>query len=294
MFSMIAFLQTNIVEVRASPSITLTPRTSNLGAHIVVNGTGFLPPDPRSCTLSSPGSAAVLARSPTCSVINGVAAASFIVGNVVPGQYLIQITAGSDFAQTVLFVVSSPFIQLSVGPSNGFASVGQPASGPAGSHIIISGSNFLSTACVGPSGIVVAAGTAACHVFTAPFGAFMGRNNVSATFTVGNVQPGVYVVSINGFQGEFVQAQFIVTSNDNISSTKLTSSNQSTTIQTISYLIGSPSIILRPSSASVGATVDVSGSNLSATDSASSLSGSAVSTTSNCMVSGGSLVGSYF
>ncbi|HYW01006.1 MAG TPA: CFI-box-CTERM domain-containing protein, partial [Candidatus Acidoferrum sp.] len=70
-------------------------------------------------------------------------------------------------------------------------------------------------------------------------------------------------------------------------STTLTSTNETTT-----SFIGPPSISLSPSSASVGATIDVSGKNFSATDSTCSLSGGAVGTPS-CTVSGGSLVGSF-
>src|SRR5208282_5835818 len=72
--------------------------------------------------------------------------ASFRIGNVQPGQYSIQISGNTgDFAQAIVNVTRGPFIQLSSGLPNGFASVGQPANGPTGSHVSVEGSNFVST-----------------------------------------------------------------------------------------------------------------------------------------------------
>src|SRR5208282_2569850 len=78
----------------------------------------------------------------------------------------------------------------------------------------------------------------------------------------------------------------------NITLSSTSTSNQTST-QTTTSFIGIPSISLNPSSASVGATVYVSGTNFLATDSACTLSGSAVGASSSCMASGGSLLGSF-
>src|SRR5208282_3079981 len=77
-------------------------------------------------------------------------------------------------------------------------------------------------------------------------------------------------------------------------STTSTSKNETTTTtlsSQTSFIV--PSLSLSSSSASVGATVGVNGTNFSATDSTCSLSGGAVGALSNCKVSGGSPVGSF-
>ena len=69
--------------------------------------------------------------------------------------------------------------------------------------------------------------------------------------------------------------------------------NSTSTNETTTSFVSVPSISLSPSSASVGATVYVSGANFSATDSACTLSGSAVGAPSSCMLSKGSVLGSF-
>src|SRR5208282_2506965 len=130
---------TAILNVTLGATITLSPATGQPGIHVAVNGTGFLPTD-TSCTVSSPGSPAVLPGSQACvlyQVGNGNIASSFTIGNVLPGQYIIQVTGNQgDFAQALLNVTGGPRIAVFEG--------GIPPGLP-GSHVTVSGHGFLPT-----------------------------------------------------------------------------------------------------------------------------------------------------
>ena len=77
------------------------------GGWVSVHVTGLLPTD-TTCTISSPSSPnVVLPGSAACAIRTGtgVANGGFIIGNVLPGSYLIQVTGNQgDFAQAVLTV----------------------------------------------------------------------------------------------------------------------------------------------------------------------------------------------
>ncbi|HUO41759.1 MAG TPA: hypothetical protein VMU35_02200 [Methylomirabilota bacterium] len=186
------------------------------GLHVSVVGSNWLPQDANSgtCTISSTSSGAVIASgSAACSFFkapNGFvnATGSFVVGNVFPGQYVIQVSGSAgDFAQAVFNVTRGAFIQLGV--NNIFVPLGQVASGPIGTHVSFEGSNFLpsDTSCTVSSttGAIVIGG--ACSTFNAP----NGFKNVTGSFTVGNVLPGQYVIQVSGNGGDFAQAVFNVT-----------------------------------------------------------------------------------
>ena len=72
-----------------------------------VRGSGFLPTD-TTCTISSPTSPDVIFGGTAACVIQsgtGVAIGGFIVGNVLPGNYVIQITGNQgDFAQAIIVI----------------------------------------------------------------------------------------------------------------------------------------------------------------------------------------------
>ena len=86
-------------------NVTLT--SVHAGGWVSVHVTGLLPTD-TTCTISSPSSPnVVLPGSAACAIQagTGVANGGFIVGNVLPGSYVIQVTGNQgDFAQTVLAV----------------------------------------------------------------------------------------------------------------------------------------------------------------------------------------------
>jgi hypothetical protein len=193
------------------------------GTHVNIEGSSFLPNDAlnsATCSISSPSSGNVIAPgSQACSFFkapNGFVnvTGSFIVGNVNPGQYVIRVSGSAgDSAQAVFNVTRGAFIQLS-GINGQFASVGQAAKGPVGTHVNIEGSYFLSTdttcSISSPSSGSIILG-AACSVFVPSSGPFLGFKNVTGSFIVGNVAEGQYVIRVSGNQGDFAQAVFNVT-----------------------------------------------------------------------------------
>jgi phage protein U len=131
---------------------------------------------------------------------------------VAPGPYQIQVFTASGKPVNGLFgvfIVQGPFIQLS-----DTASIGQVASGPTGSEVIIKGAFFplSDTTCTistTSNGNFIAPNTAACSVF-AGSGLFAGFNNVTGSFIVGNVNTGQYVIRVTGTAGgrDFAEAVF--------------------------------------------------------------------------------------
>jgi hypothetical protein len=116
----------------------------------------------------------------------------FIVGNVLPGAYVIEATGDQgDFAQALLNVDGAPRVGLS------------PATGQPGTQIEILASGFMPTdnTCMisSPSSSVILTGTAAC-VIRSGSGAPMGG------FTIGNASPGQYVIEVTGSSGDSAQA----------------------------------------------------------------------------------------
>jgi hypothetical protein len=77
------------------------------GSRVSVRATGLLPTD-TTCQLSSPSSPNVILPGTAACVIQvgtGVAYGGFIIGNVLPGSYVIQVTGNQgDSAQTILTV----------------------------------------------------------------------------------------------------------------------------------------------------------------------------------------------
>ena len=76
------------------------------GATVSIRATGLLPTD-TTCQLFSPSSDVILPGTAACVIQagTGVAYGGFIVGNVLPGSYVIEVRGDQgDFAQTVLTV----------------------------------------------------------------------------------------------------------------------------------------------------------------------------------------------
>jgi len=76
------------------------------GARVSIRATGLLPTD-TTCQLFSPSSDVILPGTAACVIQagTGVAYGGFIVGNVLPGSYVIEVRGDQgDFAQTVLTV----------------------------------------------------------------------------------------------------------------------------------------------------------------------------------------------
>jgi len=87
--------------------VGLRPVISAPGGQVSVQGSGFLPTD-TTCTISSPTSPyLILNGSAACTIQGGtgIAVGGFIVGNVPPGYYVVQITGNQgDSAQAILSV----------------------------------------------------------------------------------------------------------------------------------------------------------------------------------------------
>jgi hypothetical protein len=102
---MVSFLA--LMPFSLASSTTSTPEGYGPGDQVSVEGSGFLPTD-TTCTITSPsspnlilnGSAACVIRSGT-----GIAIGGFIIGNVLPGDYVVQLTGNQgDFAQAIIAV----------------------------------------------------------------------------------------------------------------------------------------------------------------------------------------------
>ena len=174
--------------IQAQPVLVLSRATARVGSDVSVTGTGFLPTD-TSCTFSSPSSA--LVTSSACVTQGGSLEGSFIVGNVMAGDYVVQASGNQgDSAQALLQVSGGAQIQLS------------PATGAPGLDVLVRGVGFLptDTTCSisspsSPNPIL----SQACVVET-------GTTMVIGSFMIGNVLPGDYVIQVTGNQGDSAQA----------------------------------------------------------------------------------------
>jgi hypothetical protein len=248
-------------------SFSLNPTSGSVGNEVNFTVSNA-PTNDTSCSISSPtGNVVTLSA---CVVSNGSGSGTFVVGNVSPGDYVIEVTACSgnngcapsvgDFAQQVFTVTGGPLITLS------------PATGVPGNDISVSGTGFQLSdqACsiTSPNPNVVI--NSGCSVTS-------GTEGIHGSFVVGNVAAGQYVIEVTGCsgnnpcaasQGDFAQQVLTVTA-------ALT-----------------PAIVLNANSVGGGTTIQVSGSGFSSSDVSCSLSGSAVGS-STCSISGGTLSGSF-
>ncbi len=100
------FAQT-ILDISGGAQVQLSLVSGAPGVDVSVQGSGFLPTD-TTCNISSPSSPNPILPGTEACVIQGgstVAIGSFTIGNVPPGDYVIQITGNQgDSAQTVLDV----------------------------------------------------------------------------------------------------------------------------------------------------------------------------------------------
>jgi len=93
-----------LLQVDGGAQVGLSPATGQPGTDILVIASGFLPTD-TTCTISSPTHNVLLAGTVACviQVGSGTPHGSFTVGNILPGQYVIQVTGNQgDSAQALL------------------------------------------------------------------------------------------------------------------------------------------------------------------------------------------------
>jgi len=176
--------------VQSEPVMSL----SVSGRNVSFTAAGFLPTD-TTCYVSSPSSNGVILSS-ACVVQAGTGApyGGFTIGNVLPGQYVVQVTGNyGDFAQAI--------VQVNGGaPQFG---LGQVAGYQSGSRVSIQATGLLptDTTCQlsSPSSPnVILPGTSACVIQAGTGVAYGG-------FIVGNVLPGSYVIQVTGNQGDSAQ-----------------------------------------------------------------------------------------
>lgn len=163
------------------------------------------------CTITGSG-AVVFPGSAACALTSAAGASvsfngTFTVGIVVPGDYLITVSGsgtgsfGDATVQAVLIVDTGPVLQL------------KPSKGPTGISVQIT-ATFLQpsdTSCTigvgsGTTSSFIVSGSAGCSTFsvlnktTTPHHGFFTQN-ATGSFTVGNVNPGQYVVEVDGRPG---------------------------------------------------------------------------------------------
>jgi hypothetical protein len=229
------------------------------GVNVIVNGTGFLPTD-TGCVISSPGTNAVEGGTAACSIRagTGVISGSFLIGNVLPGQYLIQVTGSQgDFAQAVVYVPFGPSITLS------------PGTGMIGTTVLVNGTSFLTTdqSCSissidTPNPILI--GSAACAIT-------VGTGITAGSFVIGPVTPGEYVIEVTGCAGNNGCAP----------------SAGDFAQRVVNVTIGAPTTTLSPGSGVEESTVVVVGTGLNPSDTGCSLQASpsnTLITSSTCSV----------
>jgi len=177
------------IMVQSEPVISL----SGSGHNVSFTGAGFLPTD-TTCQVSSLSSNNILFSS-ACVIQAGTGTpyGGFVIGNVLPGDYVIQVTGNyGDFAQAIVQINGAP--QYAPSQAAGY--------GP-GSRVSIQANGLLPTdnTCQlsSPSSPnVILPGTAACVIQVGTGVAYGG-------FIIGNVLPGSYVIQVTGNQGDFAQ-----------------------------------------------------------------------------------------
>ena len=96
-----------ILEVSGGAQLGLSPATSQPGGEVSVQGVGFLPTD-TTCSISSPSSpSVVLTGTAACAIPSGTGMpyGGFTIGNVSPGEYVIQVAGNQgDSAQAIVTV----------------------------------------------------------------------------------------------------------------------------------------------------------------------------------------------
>ena len=172
--------------------LDLSPNSGPVGIEVGITGQVAIPSLDRSCSISSPSSGTII-ESQACAVngggsTNGNLTGSFIVGNVSPGQYVIEVTAcagnngctpsAGDFVQAVFQTQGQPSISVSPGWC---------CSAP-GSTVQVFGTGFSLN-----DGPCTLGGPAVLS-----YSCNISGGSLTGTFTVANVPAGYYEVSATG------------------------------------------------------------------------------------------------
>lgn len=115
-------------------AITMMPTSGRAGTNVILTGTNFSPAD-TGCTITS--SLSGLISSSVCTLAGGSMSGVFIVASGTNGSYTVIVTGTiSDTGRASFNVPASPTLHLS------------PVSGPVGTGVVASGSNYLGTTCL--------------------------------------------------------------------------------------------------------------------------------------------------
>ena len=115
-------------------AITMMPTSGRAGTNVILTGTNFSPAD-TGCTITSSPSG--LITSPVCTLAGGSMSGVFTVASGTNGSYTVIVTGTtSDTGRASFNVPASPTLHLS------------PVSGPVGTGVVASGSNYLGTTCL--------------------------------------------------------------------------------------------------------------------------------------------------
>jgi hypothetical protein len=175
-------------------SITLTPASGQIGTIVNATGSGFSFSDV-TCTITSP-SLSSLVVNPACRINGGTGTprGNFTVGNVAPGSYVIRVTGNTgDFAEATFHVTSGPSITLT------------PNFGQIGAFINMAGTGFL------PSDKTCTITGTGSSVLNPACSIVQGSGAPKGNFTIGNVAPGSYLITVTGNGGDSAQAVLTVT-----------------------------------------------------------------------------------
>jgi hypothetical protein len=249
-------------------SFSLNPTSGPIGTEVTFTFSN-VPLNDTTCSVSSQPSGIVTVSG--CVVSNGSGSGTFVVGTGPPGDYVIEVTACTgnngcapsvgDFAQQVFTLIVGPAISLN------------PATGLPGTDVVVNGTGFKLT----DQSCSISSPTNPSVVQNAGCAVTSGTETIHGSFIVGKVPAGQYVIEVTGCSGNNGCAP----SQGDFAQTVLTVQGQPT-----------PALVISPTSAGPGQTIQVSGTGFSTSDKECTLSGTPVGSAS-CSIINGVVSGSF-
>ncbi|MCJ7767748.1 hypothetical protein MUP79_05120, partial [Candidatus Bathyarchaeota archaeon] len=200
------------------PTISLAPAAGRPGTSVLVSGTNFAGNDTSCAITSSPSG---LITNPICTVAGGAMAGSFIVASGTNGSYTVTVTGTTGDAGSASFNVPPP-------PTLALT----PSSGPVGTFVSVSGSNYVGTTCLlsaVPSGLFT---SQSCSI---------AAGTLTGSFAVSSSAPtGSYTITVqtNAGAGDSATSVFTVG--------LTTTTTGTTSVQTTTVTSGSTMTVTSP------------------------------------------------
>ena len=242
-----------------SPTITLSPAAGPIGTTVTVTGSTFSLND-KGCLIVP--SAGFTISGGVCSVASGSVTGSFVVASGTPSPTGYQVTVNGFGATTP----SGDPIDLATATFTMKPTVTlTPTSGHAGTNVLVTGSNFVTTPSPGDNG--------PCTISSTPTGLIQGpvctisSGLMSGSFVVAPGSSGPYTVTVTGASGDSGSATF-------------TGPLPAT-------------LVLDPISGSGGTAVTASGDNYLGTTCLLTSNPSGLFSSSSCSISAGTLTGGF-